>query len=106
MSWWSRLRNRGRMEDEPDRERRDHVERKVADHVRAGRSAGEARQRATRLGRCRSGQGVLEQKIERFLRLFDIYDDRYARLSGDSKGMHELQSSRRGVTPTVHQAST
>ena len=32
---------------------------------------------------------VLEEKIERFLRLFGIYGDRYARLSGYSKGMRQ-----------------
>ena len=46
MSWWSRLRNRGRMEDELDRELLDHVERQVADHLRNGLSEREARRRA------------------------------------------------------------
>ena len=46
MSWWARMRNRGRIEDELDAELHDHVERQVTDHVRAGMSAGEARRRA------------------------------------------------------------
>ena len=46
MSWWGRLRNRGRAEDELDRELRDHVERQVADHGRAGMPSREARRRA------------------------------------------------------------
>ena len=46
MSWWQRLRHRDRAEDELDAELRDHVERQVADHVRAGMSAREARRRA------------------------------------------------------------
>ena len=46
MSWWQRLRNRGRTEDELDRELRDHVERQVAEHLRAGLPEGEARRRA------------------------------------------------------------
>ena len=46
MSWWRRLRDRGRTEDELDRELRDHVERQVADHLRAGLPEDEARRRA------------------------------------------------------------
>ena len=46
MSWWRRLRNRERVESELDAELRDHVERQVADHVRAGLSEREARRRA------------------------------------------------------------
>ena len=48
MSWRQALRllHRGRIEDELDAELRDHVERQVADHVRAGMSPGEARRRA------------------------------------------------------------
>ena len=46
MSWWTRLLQRGRLEGELDRELRDHVERQVADHVRAGLSENEARRRA------------------------------------------------------------
>ncbi|MYD71370.1 MAG: FtsX-like permease family protein [Acidobacteria bacterium] len=46
MSWWDRLRNRGRAEDELDRELRDHVERQAADHVRNGIPPREARRRA------------------------------------------------------------
>ena len=46
MSWWFRLLQRGRLEGELDRELRDHVERQVADHVRAGLSENEARRRA------------------------------------------------------------
>ena len=44
----------------------------------------------TLVGRLRGiAPDVLDEKIERFLRLFDIYDDRYARLSGYSKGMRQ-----------------
>lgn len=32
---------------------------------------------------------VLEEKIDRFLHLFDIYDDRYAQISAYSKGMKQ-----------------
>ncbi len=46
MSWWRRPRLRGRAEDELDAELRDHVERQVADYVRGGMSAPEARRRA------------------------------------------------------------
>ena len=46
MSWWRRPRPRGRAEDELDAELRDHVERQVADYVRAGLSAREAHRRA------------------------------------------------------------
>ena len=46
MSWWGRLRKRGQVEDELDRELRDHVERQAADHVRAGMPPREARRRA------------------------------------------------------------
>ena len=46
MSWWRRLRHRDRLEGELDRELRDHVERQVGDHVRAGMSPREARRRA------------------------------------------------------------
>ncbi len=46
MSWWRRLRLRDRADDELDAELRDHVERQVADYVRAGMSAREARRRA------------------------------------------------------------
>ena len=45
MSWWTRMRNRGRPENELDAELRDHVERQVADHIVAGMSAREARRR-------------------------------------------------------------
>ena len=45
MSWWRRLRHRDRLEGELDRELRDHVERQVAEHVRAGLPADEARRR-------------------------------------------------------------
>ena len=48
MSWWTHLRNRGRAEEQLDAELRDHVERLVAQHVRAGMSEPEARRR-TRL---------------------------------------------------------
>ena len=44
----------------------------------------------TLVGRLRQMQpDVLDEKIERFLRLFDIYDARYARLSAYSKGMRQ-----------------
>ena len=46
MTWWQRLRHRDRMERELDAELCDHVERQVADHVRAGMSEQEARRRA------------------------------------------------------------
>ena len=46
MSWWNRLRNRDRLEGELDAELRDHVERQVAGHVRAGLPEDEARRRA------------------------------------------------------------
>ena len=46
MTWWQRLRHRDRLEGELDRELRDHVERQVADHVRAGMTELEARRRA------------------------------------------------------------
>ena len=45
MTWWRRARNRDRMERELDAELRDHVERQVADYVRAGLSEQEARRR-------------------------------------------------------------
>ena len=44
----------------------------------------------TLVGRLRQMEpDVLDEKIERFLRLFDIYDDRYAHLSAYSKGMRQ-----------------
>ena len=46
MSWWRRFRNRDRIEHRLDAELRDHVERQVADHVRAGMPEHEARRRA------------------------------------------------------------
>ena len=46
MSWWRRLRQGDRLERELDRELRDHLDRQVADHVRAGLPGGEARRRA------------------------------------------------------------
>ena len=46
MSWWRRLRHRDRLEGELDRELRDHVERQMAEHVRAGLPEDEARRRA------------------------------------------------------------
>ena len=46
MNWWTRIRNRDRIEDVLDAELRDHVERQVTDHIRAGMSAREARRRA------------------------------------------------------------
>ena len=46
MTWWQRLRHRDRLEGELDRELRDHVERQVVDHIRAGMSPREARRQA------------------------------------------------------------
>ena len=46
MSWWRCLRHRDRLEVELDRELRDHVDRQVADHLRAGLPEAEARRRA------------------------------------------------------------
>ena len=46
MSWWNRMGNRGRFEDDLDAELRDHVERQMADYVRAGLSPRDARRRA------------------------------------------------------------
>ena len=44
----------------------------------------------TLVGRLRQIESdVLNEKIERFLRLFGIYDDRHARLSAYSKGMRQ-----------------
>ena len=44
----------------------------------------------TLVGRLRQiAPEVLDEKIERFLRLFGIYDDRHARISGYSKGMRQ-----------------
>ena len=44
----------------------------------------------TLVGRLRQIEAdVLDEKIERFLRLFGIYDDRYARLAAYSKGMRQ-----------------
>ena len=86
MSWWRRLRHRDQLEDELDAELRDHFERQVADHVRAGMSAREARRRARlEFGgldqvkeMCRDARGT--RWIEDILR-----DLRYAfrRLAGD-----------------------
>ena len=45
MSWWRRGRDPERLERELNAELRDHVERQVADHVRAGMPAREARRR-------------------------------------------------------------
>ena len=46
MSWWNRLWKRDRLEGELDHELRDHVERQLAEHVRAGLPEDEARRRA------------------------------------------------------------
>jgi putative ABC transport system permease protein len=46
VSWWGRLVGRRKQEAHLDAELRDHVERQVADHVRAGVSEAEARRRA------------------------------------------------------------
>ncbi len=45
MSWWGRLIRRRRVEAQLDDELRDHVERQVADYVRAGMTEPEARRR-------------------------------------------------------------
>ena len=45
MSWWGRLIRRRRVEAQLDHELRDHVERQVADYVRAGMTEPEARRR-------------------------------------------------------------
>ncbi len=55
MSWRRWLRRRDRLEVELDRELRDHVDRQVADHLRAGLPEAEARRRA------RLGFGGLDQ---------------------------------------------
>ncbi|MCY4662353.1 MAG: ABC transporter permease [Acidobacteria bacterium] len=59
MSWWRRGRDPELTERELDAELRDHVERQVADHVRAGMSVREARRRA------RLDFGGLDQVKER-----------------------------------------
>ena len=46
MTWWQQLRSGNRLKREFDAELRDHVERQVADHVRTGMSAREARRHA------------------------------------------------------------
>lgn len=46
MTWWQRVRHRWRLEDELDAELRFHFDRPVADHVAAGLTEREARQRA------------------------------------------------------------
>lgn len=48
MNWWTRLLGRRRVEAQLDAELRDHVERQVADYIKAGMSEREARRR-TRL---------------------------------------------------------
>jgi putative ABC transport system permease protein len=58
MSWWGRLLGRRKLEMQLDAELRDHVERQVADLVRAGVSEGEARRRA------RASFGGLDQAKE------------------------------------------
>src|SRR5687768_11864586 len=46
MNWWARLLRRHRVEAELDAELRDHLERQIADYIRAGLSEREARRRA------------------------------------------------------------
>jgi putative ABC transport system permease protein len=46
MTWWRRLLSGGRLERELERELRDHLERQVADSVRAGMSESDARRKA------------------------------------------------------------
>ena len=46
MTWWRRLTQRNRVERQLDAELRDHVDRLVADYVRAGASEDDARRRA------------------------------------------------------------
>ena len=78
MSWWRQWRDHNRVEQELDRELRDHVDRLVADRVRAGLSAREARRQV------RLEFGGLDQVKEmcrdvRGMRwLEDVRDLRYA----------------------------
>ena len=58
MTWWRRLLHRGRAERQLDAELRDHFERLVADHVRAGLGEADARRQA------RLAFGGLEQVKE------------------------------------------
>jgi hypothetical protein len=67
MTWWQRLRNNDRLEDQLDAELRYHFERQVADRVQAGMSEEEAR-RAVRIEsggldqakeNCRDARGTL-----------------------------------------------
>ena len=46
MTWWQRVRGRGRLEDELDAELRFHFDRLVADGIAAGLPEEEARRRA------------------------------------------------------------
>ena len=46
MTWWTRLTGRRRLETQLDAELRDHLERQVADYLRAGASEPDARRRA------------------------------------------------------------
>jgi predicted permease len=46
MRWWRRLIGRARLERELDAELRDHVQRQIADHLRAGLTEPDARRRA------------------------------------------------------------
>ncbi len=46
MTWWTRLTGRPRLETQLDAELRDHIERQVADYLRAGVSEQDARRRA------------------------------------------------------------
>ena len=63
MSWWARLIRRRRVEAQLDAELRDHVERQVADYVRAGHErAGGAPAHARRVRRPRPGQGTVPRR--------------------------------------------
>jgi hypothetical protein len=46
MKWWRHVRTRLELDDQLDRELRDHVERLTADYVAAGLAEGDARRRA------------------------------------------------------------
>jgi predicted permease len=93
MTWWHRVRHRWRLEDELDAELRFHFDRLVADHVAAGMTEREARQRA------RADFGGIE----------GIKDDcRQARgtrwlhdISSDLRFAARLLASDRGTTATA-----
>ena len=100
MSWWSRLRNRGQAEERLDAELRDHVERLVAQHVRAG-TADLPSRRARLLAAVQASLAlVCPRRLHRRLSMLAqlLFADLLA-LPGNRR-RHELQSSRKGVTPT------